>query len=119
MVDAWPAGLPQKLMQNGFAEAMADGLIEAQPDTGPPLTRLRTTSSPRPVGGTLTVTGEQLATLRDFVDTTLSHGSLPFEFPDQVRPGTLLVKFPKGALPSWRAVGGNLHRVTINLMVLP
>lgn len=121
MVDAWPAGLPQKLQSDSFSESVADGLIETQPDQGPPITRRRSTAAVRPMSGTMVCTAAQVATLRTFFDTTLLGGSLPFSFPDQMQSATLLVKFAKGGLPAWRqhSIGGDNYILSLSLLVLP
>jgi hypothetical protein len=119
MVDAWPDTLPQAFQQDDYSEAEADGLLEYAPDTGPSITRLRTTAAMRPLSGSMDMTGVQLATLRNFWGDTLVKGSLPFTFPDQLGGDPLLVKFPKGSAPSWGEILDDLYRVKINLMVLP
>ena len=119
MVDAWPTGLPQDLEQSGFSESVGDGVLEYQPDQGPTISRRRTTAVMRPLSGTVQMSPDQIATLRTFFDVTIMGGALPFEFPDQVQDGTLLVKFPKGSGPSWSALSGDIYRVQLSLMVLP
>jgi hypothetical protein len=119
MVDAWPAELPQEIEQNGFSEAVGDGVLEYQPDQGPSISRRRTSAVMRPLSGTMQMTAPQIVALLAFFDTTLMGGSLPFEFPDQIQDGTLLVKFPKGAGPSWAALSDDLYRVQLSMMVLP
>jgi hypothetical protein len=119
MVDAWPAGLPQ-YFDLPFSESEGDGLIEYQPDQGPPITRQRTSAVTRPLSGTMRMTGAQLAAVREFRMTTVSGGSLPFAFPDQTARGSvLLVKFAKATPPSWQRIGVDAWRVTIALTVLP
>lgn len=119
MVDVWPAGLPQAMQITGFSEDVADGLIETQPDTGPPISRRRSTASVRHISGTMLVTAAQIAALKTFVNTTIIGGSLPFNFPDQLQAGTLLVKFPRGNLPKWSALGGDNYTLSLSLLVLP
>jgi hypothetical protein len=119
MVDVWPVGLPQALQQQGFSEGLADGLIETQPDVGPPTSRRRTTASVRHMSGTMMVTSAQIATLKTFVNTTILGGALAFNFPDQLQSGTLLVKFPKGGLPSWSSLGGDTYSLSLTLLILP
>lgn len=119
MVDAWPGTLPQKVLVEGYAEGVGDGLLEYQPDTGPPITRRRTSASPRPLTVTFELTSAQIATLRTFFDTTLLGGSLPFTFPGVIEGSTYLVKFQKDGLPRWTALGGDYFSVAISLWVLP
>jgi hypothetical protein len=119
MTAAWPGTLPQALQSDTFSEGVADGLLETQPDVGPPITRLRSATSVRSMIGTMLVTSAQIAILKTFVNTTLTGGALPFTFPDQLQAGTLLVKFPKGSLPKWTAAGGDNYTLSLSLLVLP
>jgi hypothetical protein len=121
MVDAWPGTLPGALQSDAFGEGVADGLLEYAPDTGPPITRRRSTAAVRLMKGTMLCTSAQIATFRTFFDTTLLGGSLPFNFPDQLQSGTLLVKFAKSSLPNWSAHpgGGDNYLLNLTLQVLP
>jgi hypothetical protein len=119
VVDAWPAELPQVLEQEGFSESVGDGVLEYQPDQGPTISRRRTAAVMRPLSGTMQMSSDQIAALRAFFDSTILGGALPFEFPDQVQNGTLLVKFPKGNGPSWSPQSDDLYRVRLSLTVLP
>lgn len=118
MVDAWPETLPQCFIL-GYNETPGDGLIETQPDIGPPISRRRSSAFTRALSGQMRMTRAQIATLRTFIDTTILDGSLPFEFEDPTAGGTLLVKFGKGNLPSWQQVAAGVYQVNINLTVLP
>ncbi|MDA9511162.1 hypothetical protein XI09_42230 [Bradyrhizobium sp. CCBAU 11386] len=119
MADPWPATLPQCFIL-GYSEGMPDGVAEVQPDIGPPISRGRSSSAPRPLSGQMRMTRAQLATLKAFVAVTLDRGALPFEFPDPTTIGaTLLVKFPKGSLPSWQQTAAGVYRVSLTLTVLP
>lgn len=118
MVDAWPAGLPQCLVV-GYSDGEGDGLVEYSPDMGPPISRQRSTAVTRPLSGSMRMTRAQIAILNTFVKTTLLGGSLPFNFTDPTFGGTILVKFPKGSLPSWQQTGPGKYRVNISLSVLP
>jgi hypothetical protein len=119
MADSWPASLPQCFLI-GYSEGLPDGTVEVQPDTGPPISRARSSAMPRPLSGQMRMTRAQIATLKTFVEVTLDRGVLPFEFPDPTAiGGTLLVKFAKGELPSWQQVTGRSYRVSLSLTVLP
>lgn len=119
MVDAWPITLPQKLQRAGNSGSVGDGLVEYQPDYGPPIARVRTNAVVDMLGGNMNVSKTQLATLRSFYRSTLMQGALPFTFPDPEGGADLLVRFPKGKGPSWSEVGPDLYRVGITLAVLP
>jgi hypothetical protein len=119
MTSAWDVTLPQRLLINGASQGIGDGLLEVQPDTGPSITRLRSTAVMAPLSGNMIVSSAQLATFKAFFITTLLRGSLPFTFPDPVTGATLLVKFTKAAPPSWSPLGADNFQLNLALMVLP
>lgn len=120
MTEAWPIILPQNFENSGYSETVADGLLEMQPDAGPPITRRRSTASPRNINGSMIFTEDQIRTFKTFFDTTLIGGSLPFTFPAQISPAIdMLVKFPKNSLPRWSPLGGGYWRISLTFMVLP
>lgn len=119
MVDAWPVSLPHCLPLDGYAEAVADNLIRAAPDTGPAKVRRRSTSQVRPLSGMIVIDRTQLATLRTFVETTLLGGALPFTLPAQSAAGDLLVRFAQGGLPQWGKVAASRFNVSFQLEILP
>jgi hypothetical protein len=118
MADAWPAELPQCFIV-GYSDGEGDGLIETQPDIGPPISRRRSTAVTRPLAGSMKMTRAQIAILKTFFETTILGGSLPFTFNDPTAGGTILVKFLKGSQPSWQQIAAGVYRVNISLVVLP
>ncbi|WP_204349175.1 hypothetical protein, partial [Klebsiella pneumoniae] len=74
MTDAWPNTLPQCL-NVGFGEAVGDGLLESQPDAGPPMVRRRSSAVTRPLSGQMRMTRVQIGYLRTFFETTLMGGA--------------------------------------------
>ena len=119
MPDAWPSTLPQALLLAGASKGVGDGLIENQPDTGPSMTRRRSTAVMRPLSGSMMLTDAQIATFETFFYTTILFGSLPFTFPDPISGATLLVKFTKQSLPAYAPQGGDNYQLSLTLMVLP
>jgi hypothetical protein len=119
VVDAWPATLPQSSLVNGYGEGVGDSLLENQPDAGPPMTRRRSSATPRALSLSFVMDSDQIATLREFFDDTLLGGSLPFNFPGQVEDETYLVKFQKSGIPKWTALGGDDYIVNMMVWVLP
>jgi hypothetical protein len=119
MVASWPDTLPPFMLIAGYSEGEGDGLLEYQPDTGPAITRLRSSASPRPLAGAMLMTAEQRATFRNFFATDIGRGALPFMLPDQAEEGTLLVKFTKSGLPRWSSPDGLNWQMSFELMVLP
>lgn len=104
---------------DSFSEGVSDNLLETSPDQGPPISRRRSTSAARPLAGVMTCTAAQIAIFRSFYDTTIMGGALPFEFPDQMQSGSILVKFTKQSPPTWRAAGWDSYDLSLNLLVLP
>jgi hypothetical protein len=116
---AWPSGLPQNVLISGYQEGVGDGLLEYQPETGPTISRLRTSSSARPLTVNFELTSAQIAILRTFYGTTLLGGSLPFTFPGVTESATYLVKFQKSGIPKWTSLGGDYYSVTMSVWILP
>jgi hypothetical protein len=120
MTDVWPVALPQSLEISGYSESVADNLLEYQPDTGPTITRRRSTAGAYPISGSIVLTESQLGVFKTFFYTTVLSGSLPFTFPIQVSPSIgVLVKFSKESLPRWSPIGGGYWRLNMTLMVMP
>jgi hypothetical protein len=120
MPDAWPGGLPQYVLREGYSEAFSDGLLRAKVDTGPAKVRRRTSAAPRPVSFQLELTRAQLDTLRTFVDTTVIGGSLPFTFPAPTQTATTwLVRFSENGLPRITSLGGDTFMVDFGIEILP
>lgn len=115
----WPVTLPQCFIL-GYSDGLADGVLEVQPDTGPPIARRRSSAMPRQLGGQMRMTRAQILIMKTFCDDTLDGGVLPFNFPDPTDTGeTLLVRFAKGSLPAWQQTAAGIYRVNISLLVLP
>lgn len=119
MVDAWPAGLPQHVLVDGYNEGEAKTNISTQPDIGPPITRTRTTAGPRPLAFSLLLTGADLGTLLTFYRTTLANGALPFTFPAPRGGETYLVKFQEDGAPNVTSAGGDNYNVAMKVWILP
>jgi hypothetical protein len=120
----WPATLPDSFEVDSYNEAEADSLIRSQVDAGPAKVRRRFSGNVRPVQGRMTLTSEQLNTLRTFFRTTLAMGALPFDWhehlPDGVDNGTAatfrFVEKPKYAP---KDTGGPYYTVDLSLEILP
>lgn len=119
MPSAWPSTLPQRLLVDGASLGIGDGLLEYQPDTGPSITRRRSSAAPRPLSGSMILSNAQMTTFETFFYTTIIGGSLAFTFPDPRTGATLLVKFTKQGLPAYVPLGGDNYRLSFNVMVMP
>lgn len=116
---AWPGTLPQRLLVDGYSEGLGAGVLAYAPDTGPALTRRRSSAMVRPLVGTMEMTSAQLAALKAFFETTIIGGSLPFTFPDPLGGADLLLRFRADSPPKWSALGGDYFSVALTLEVLP
>jgi hypothetical protein len=119
MVDAWPATLPQFVLQSGYSEGEGDGNVEYKPDAGPTITRRRSTADMRPLSMSFELSREQKAALREFYEVTLLNGSLPFTFPAPSEDGDYLLKFQKGGAPRYASLGGNEFSASMSVWILP
>lgn len=75
----WPSTIPQ-LPKVGFAEEPEPNTIRYQTDGGPAEVRQRSTKTVTTLKTTMEFTGAQLATLMTFYNTTLSSGTLTFDW---------------------------------------
>lgn len=118
-IDAWPNTLPQRLQLEGASQGVGDGLVENQPDYGPPLVRRRTAAVVKPLSGSMICSADQVADFVVFFETTLAGGALPFTFPDPLGGADLLVRISTKSLPTWSPLGGDNFRLQLTLLVLP
>lgn len=121
-VPSWPSALPASLLLDGYHQSLGDSLIRSSMDTGPAKVRPRTSNVIEPVQGEIIVTGDQLATLRTFHDSTLNRGARRFAWKDPANDDSVEFRFT--APPSWSAEGKNVdgikrYRVTLELELLP
>ena len=119
MVATWPATLPQRYRVDGNQEAIPDGRLKSQTETGPGKMRPRTSALGRPLAVTLRMNNAQLDILDAFIADDLGRGTLPFNIPAPRGAGTWLVRFRASGLPSWVNVGGDRYNVTLAIEVLP
>ena len=77
----WPiAPFPQKMLQHGYSDELGEGTIRSDMEVGPAKTRKRSDRSPDTFRGSLYLTTTQTDDLDDFYKSTLSWGSLSFEW---------------------------------------
>lgn len=75
---AWPATLPQFVLESGYGEALPDVTIESQVDGGAPKRRRRFTTAWRPIDCAIECDATQAATFETFWGATCASGSLDF-----------------------------------------
>jgi len=112
----WPANVPLSFLHGTYQEAMPDGRLRTEMDTGPAKLRRRTTAAPRPMAGTIHIDGTQLTILVNFWTMTTYYGTLAFTFTHPYFGNTVLARFVEA--PRWRTVGAD-YQVELSLEVLP
>jgi hypothetical protein len=80
MSTPWPSTLPQKPDPSEYNEEEPDNTITSEPDAGPPITRPRTSAKGPSLDLVFYMTKTQLATFKTFYRTTLSYGSIAYEW---------------------------------------
>lgn len=121
MTAAWPGGLPQVMLVDGFQQGVGDTRIRSTPDAGPAQVRARSSASVDALHVSMDMTTAQWVALRTFGVTTIVLWTLPFTFPDPDGGSALLVRFGD-ALPSRGPLSPHvpdLWRVALALEVLP
>ncbi|MBI1366883.1 MAG: hypothetical protein GC153_13120 [Alphaproteobacteria bacterium] len=117
---AWPSGLPQAFLREGFSYTLQDNGIRSQTDAGKPMQRRRTTANVEPLSGMMTMTAAQVAAFRTFYKDTVKE-VLPFTFPDPFGGSDLTVEFIAGKPPGItnHPQSPGRYRVTLTMEVLP
>lgn len=141
-VPVWPVELPQKVQQQGYTRVYANGVQATDMEAGPPKTRLKSSSMPENVEGTIVVDRSGLARFRRFFQEETSFGAKPFWIADQVLDGAplstedgdplltpdgepliisarWLVMFKPGSPPREGENRGAYFNIAFSLLVLP
>jgi hypothetical protein len=110
----WLATLPQKLLQDGFADEDVDYVLMTDMDAPVPKLRKRFTSGIRRFGGKMILTPAEKSLLRDFYK---AYCAFPFFFPDPDTGENITVIFV--AKPSYESAGGEYQYVTLKFAEKP
>lgn len=114
---SWPSTLPQRPLADGYVERPRSVTIRTDMDVGPPKVRRRYTAEIRDYALRLLLTTVQVATLETFYITTLSHGSLTF---DWVHPRTqVAATFRMVNRPGYEQAGPGYWYTDLALEELP
>ena len=89
-VPVWPTDLPQRFLQDGYSEEVADGRLRQTMDKGPTKVRRRTSAAVRKVSCSMMVDYNGRARFTRFWDEEVAFGALPFWVPDQFLDGAEL-----------------------------
>jgi len=114
----WPVSLPQRLEVSSYSETFGAGAVRTEMDAGPAFQRPRVTAVVEPISGSMTMRGDQYATLKQFWTDT-GHGAVPFDWVHPITEAAALVQFNAGTPPKISARSGTLFHVAISIEVLP
>lgn len=114
---SWPGGLPQQLEMDEFQETLPAASVESQMDVGPPKKRRRFTAAPTPITGRQLLTKAQVATLDTFYRSTVSFGSLSFDWTHPRTGAAATLRF-KGE-PVIQMVGPDSFYARYQFLILP
>jgi hypothetical protein len=115
--DVWPSTLPQKPLVDGYGEDFPENTIRTEMEVGPAKLRRRSTAAPKKITISFLMTQIQVATFETFFNTTLSSGSLPFDWAHPRTGVTESFRFMKP--PQIRPASGLLWKVALELEELP
>jgi hypothetical protein len=116
---AWPATLPQFVLESGYREQMPDTNLESQMDVGPAKVRPRSTVQVRPISFSVAMSPGQALIFEDFYINTLQNGTQTFTW---VHPRTQLpatYRFRKPAPAPVPFGSGQEIRYAMTLEILP
>lgn len=113
----WPATLPQQVLLDGHSEGVPDTAIRTQMDAGPAKLRQRTTTAVRPIAAALLLTSAQVTTLDTFYVSTLSGGTLDFDWEHPRTKAAATFRFT--APPTYVPLGNGIWRTALALELMP
>jgi len=116
---AWPAGLPQCPILNGWSETPQPNIGAFAPEVGPPKMKRRSTAKTWLSTLTYRMTSAQVVTFKTFYETTLEDGSLPFTWPHPVTKTSYSWNFNPGDEPTITRTAPSVHTVAFKLQRLP
>lgn len=115
---AWPGTLPQQVSWVNYEGSPRDGRVRTNMDAGPPKMRRRYTAGIKTIKcGQEALTKTQISTLTTFYETTLSMGTLAFDWVDPITQAAASLRFAEK--PVWHGAGSDAFNVTYSLEILP
>lgn len=119
MTVAWPGTVPQYAMVSGYQERPERNVVEFRPETGPPLTRRRTSVSSDIISFETLMTLDEYDDLLEFYRYDLKDGSLTFKrkHPRNILGADKTFKFI--AEPEMRPAGPTFATVAMQMRLMP
>lgn len=117
MAQAWPAGLQELLSEANFGIQDQDTVIRSEMDVGYAKVRRRFTKGISTFSGSIYLTTDEYTLFKDFFDTTLNGGAIPFTYNHPITQVPSDFRF-KGA-PAYSSIGGGNFTVQFVWELLP
>lgn len=117
----WPVTLPQSLVMPVTEKAQV-AFVRSAMDSGPPKVRQRFTAAVRHIDGEIFLNGTQKATFDTFFETTISNGSISFDWIDPSDGTTVSMRFrepPRWAQVRSGTIANKLWQATLMLEIVP
>lgn len=115
---AWPAGLPQFVLRDGYEEGFKDLAIHSQMSSGAVKSRKRFTDAPEPHTFPIEFTSDELDAFKTFFYDDIAGGALSFTKAHPRTGVTETFKFTKTPDPAASA-GHDSYIVRLSLRKLP
>lgn len=113
---SWPGDLPSDFLFEGYEESFANLALVTEMDAGPAKRRRRFTAGVKPLGGSMSMTSVQLATLETFYYATIGVVS-PFDIKHPRLGTTISARFTEP--PAITPRGPGFWSVNIKLEQMP
>ena len=113
----WPAGLQQKVNQQGFEKAIGSTKIRTEVDVGPAKVRRRYTRGVDNYRVTMNIDRSDIPDFEEFYDIDLNGGVLPFDFENPITGTTQ--EFRMVDDPRIVNIGGNAFQISMLWEKLP
>lgn len=114
----WPASLPIPTDQGVQYQALSEPVLTTDMETGAPKRRRRFTAVPEEFTCSLYLTSDQVATLKQFVEVTLSD-VMPFDWVDWRTGDPATYVFNKRPVYQLVAAGAGIWQASLDLVTVP
>jgi hypothetical protein len=117
MAQAWPGTLQQLLSEANFGEETGETVLRTDMDVGPRKFRRRFTHSIDVFSASIYLTVSQYTIFKNFYNTTLNGGSIPFTFNHPITQDATDFRF--SGTPKYTSLGGGQFMVAFQWETVP
>lgn len=113
----WPTTLSQHLEVNGFTNGPGENAVSNEFNIGGPQVRQIQFGAPEPIRGSIIVSTSEIATFKEFYNTTLRAGSQRFNWVDPYTRTSVEMMFTPRNPWSITPIGPVAFRISMNLLM--